>query len=237
MKQLSNIKKEQGNLGRISMEKIKKKIDIKRITSALLGFPLVVLVLTLGNKYVVDVFLAIIAAIAMQEYLNAISKDSKPIRWIGYISCILIALIHIGPEKLDSLVIENFNMLIIPILLLILFTTIIVTDMKINFKDISYTLFGIIYVITCISFIAQIRGMENGRYLVWFAIIAAWGTDTFAYIIGKRFGKHKFSEVSPKKSIEGCIAGIVGAVIIALIYTYAINSIKGFEYSYIYINL
>ena len=183
MKQLSNIKKEQGNLGRISMEKIKKKIDIKRITSALLGFPLVVLVLTLGNKYVVDVFLAIIAAIAMQEYLNAISKDSKPIRWIGYISCILIALIHIGPEKLDSLVIENFNMLIIPILLLILFTTIIVTDMKINFKDISYTLFGIIYVITCISFIAQIRGMENGRYLVWFAIIAAWGTDTFAYII------------------------------------------------------
>ena len=144
MKQLSNIKKEQGNLGRISMEKIKKKIDIKRITSALLGFPLVVLVLTLGNKYVVDVFLAIIAAIAMQEYLNAISKDSKPIRWIGYISCILIALIHIEPEKLDSLVIENFNMLIIPILLLILFTTIIVTDMKINFKDISYTLFGII---------------------------------------------------------------------------------------------
>ena len=237
MKLLSNIKKEQGNLGRISMEKIKKKIDIKRITSALLGFPLVVLVLTLENKYVVDVFLAIIAAIAMQEYLNAISKDSKPIRWIGYISCILIALIHIGPEKLDSLVIENFNMLIIPILLLILFTTIIVTDMKINFKDISYTLFGIIYVITCISFIAQIRGMENGRYLVWFAIIAAWGTDTFAYIIGKRFGKHKFSEVSPKKSIEGCIAGIVGAVIIALIYTYAINSIKGFEYSYIYITI
>ena len=109
--------------------------------------------------------------------------------------------------------------------------------MKINFKDISYTLFGIIYVITCISFIAQIRGMENGRYLVWFAIIAAWGTDTFAYIIGKRFGKHKFSEVSPKKSIEGCIAGIIGAVIIALIYTYAINSINGFEYSYIYITI
>ena len=219
------------------MEKIKKKIDIKRITSALLGFPLVVLVLTLGNKYVVDVFLAIIAAIAMQEYLNAISKDSKPIRWIGYISCILIALIHIGPEKLDSLVIENFNMLIIPILLLILFTTIIVTDMKINFKDISYTLFGIIYVITCISFIAQIRGMENGRYLVWFAIIAAWGTDTFAYIIGKRFGKHKFSEVSPKKSIEGCIAGIVGAVIIALIYTYAINMVNEFNYSYLYVTI
>ena len=218
-------------------EKIKKKIDIKRFTSALLGLPLVVIMLTFGNKYVVDVFLAIVAAIAMQEYLNAISKDSKPVKWIGYISCILIALIHIGPEKIDGAIINNFNLLAIPVLMLILFATIIITNMKTNFKDISYTLFGIIYIITCISFIAKIRGMENGRYLVWFAIIAAWGTDTFAYIIGKRFGKHKFSEVSPKKSIEGCIAGIIGAVIIVLIYTYAINSINNFNYSYMQITI
>ena len=218
-------------------EKIKKKIDIKRFTSALLGLPLVVIMLTFGNKYVVDVFLAIVAAIAMQEYLNAISKDSKPVKWIGYISCILIALIHIGPEKIDGAIINNFNLLEIPVLMLILFATIIITNMKTNFKDISYTLFGIIYIITCISFIAKIRGMENGRYLVWFAIIAAWGTDTFAYIIGKRFGKHKFSEVSPKKSIEGCIAGIIGAVIIVLIYTYAINSINNFNYSYMQITI
>ena len=53
-------------------------MDIKRITSALLGFPLVVIVLTFGNKYVVDVFLAVIAMLGMQEYFNAISKDSKP---------------------------------------------------------------------------------------------------------------------------------------------------------------
>lgn len=218
-------------------EKIKKKIDIKRFTSALLGLPLVVIMLTFGNKYVVDVFLAIIACIAMQEYLNAISKDSKPVRWIGYISCIFIALIHVAPENLSTNAISNIVLLLIPTILLILFSTIIITNMRINFKDISYTLFGIIYIITCISFIAKIRGLEKGRYLVWFAIIAAWGTDTFAYIIGKRFGKHKFSEVSPKKSIEGCVAGIIGAVVIALIYTYAINSINGFNYSYIYITI
>ena len=218
-------------------EKIKKKIDIKRFTSALLGLPLVVIMLTFGNKYVVDVFLAIIACIAMQEYLNAISKDSKPVRWIGYISCIFIALIHVVPENISINAVSNILLLLIPTILLILFSTIIITNMKINFKDISYTLFGIIYIITCISFIAKIRGLEKGRYLVWFAIIAAWGTDTFAYIIGKRFGKHKFSEVSPKKSIEGCIAGIVGAVAIALIYTYAINNINGFNYSYIYVTI
>ncbi len=119
--------------------------------------------------------------------------------------------------------------------MLISFAQVIITNMKTNFKDVAYTVFGIMYVITFISFIALIRGLEDGRIIVWYAIIAAWGTDTFAYLIGKKFGIHKFSKVSPKKSIEGCIAGIVGAVVIVLIYTFAMNSLYNLGYSYIYI--
>jgi len=219
------------------MDKVKKKIDIKRILSALLGLPLVVIILTFGNKYVVDIFLAIIACIAMQEYINAISKDGKPIKWIGYLSCLYIALLNIAPQFLTNDIINNLMILAIPILLLILFGIIVITNMRINFKDISYTLFGIIYVVTCISSIAKIRSLEHGKILIWFAIIAAWGSDTCAYIIGLRFGKHKFSEVSPKKSIEGCIAGVVGAVVIGLIYTYIMNKIYVLNYSYLYITI
>ena len=218
-------------------ENNKLKIDVKRITSALLGFPLVVIILTFGNKYVVDIFLAIIACISMQEYMNAISKDAKPIRWLGYISCIFIAFIHIIPQYIPEPILNNIIILAIPILLLVLFATIVSTNMRINFKDVSYTLFGIVYIVTCIAFIAKIRGLEHGNWLVWFAIIAAWASDTFAYFIGKRFGKHKFSKVSPKKSIEGCIAGVVGAVIVALIYTYAVNEITSLNFSYIYITI
>ena len=210
-------------------------MDIKRITSALLGFPLVVIILTFGNKYVVDIFLAGIAFLGMQEYFNAIQKDCKPVRWVGYLACIFIALIHIALENLEMNIIRNIITLAIPILLLILFAQVIITNMKTNFKDIAYTLFGVLYVIICISFIALLRGLDNGKILVWYAIIAAWGTDIFAYTIGKRFGKHKFCKVSPKKSIEGCIAGIIGAVVIAIIYTFAMNSIYGLGYSYIYI--
>lgn len=218
-------------------ENNKLKIDVKRITSALLGFPLVVIILTFGNKYVVDIFLAIIACISMQEYMNAISKDAKPIRWLGYISCIFIAFIHIIPQYIPEPILNNIIILAIPILLLVLFTTIVATNMRTNFKDVSYTLFGIVYIVTCIAFIAKIRGLEHGNWLVWFAIIAAWASDTFAYFIGKRFGKHKFSKVSPKKSIEGCIAGVIGAVIVALIYTYAVNEITSLNFSYIYITI
>ena len=56
-------------------------MDIKRITSGLLGFPLVLIILLIGNKYVVDVALSIIAILAMSEYFNAVSKVCNPVRW------------------------------------------------------------------------------------------------------------------------------------------------------------
>ena len=158
-------------------------MDIKRVTSALLGFPLVVIILTLGNKYVVDIFLALVAMLGMQEYFNAVSKESKPVRWIGYLSCLSIAFVHIIPENIPAGIMQSVLLIAIPTIMLILFLHVIITNMKINFKDIAYTFFGMAYVIGCIIFLALSRGLENGRVLIWYAIIAAWGTDIFAYLI------------------------------------------------------
>ena len=206
-------------------------MDVKRITSGLLGFPLVVIVLLLGNKILVDIALAIIAMIAMNEYFNAVSKVSNPVKWLGYVSCLSIAIIHIVPAECLNMVVT----LSVPTILLILFAQVIATEMKTTFKDIAYTFIGIFYVVFFIMFLAFIDGMENGKILIWYALFAAWGTDVFAYFIGKHFGKHKFSQVSPKKSIEGCIGGTLAAVIIMLIYTYVANNYWGMEYSYLFI--
>ena len=211
-------------------------MDIKRITSIILGFPLVVLVLTFGNKYIVDVFLAGVAFLGMQEYFNAIAKDSKPVRWIGYLSCLSIALIHVSPEHLPKEIIETIIILGMFFTILVLFAQVVFSNMKTNFKDIAYTFFGMIYVIGCISFLALIRGLENGIVLIWYAIISAWGTDIFAYLVGMKFGKHKFSKVSPKKSVEGCVAGTIGAIIISLIYTFIMNEL-GYKYSYLFVTV
>ena len=203
-------------------------MDIKRITSGLLGFPLVLIILLIGNRYIVDIALAIIALLAMNEYFNAVQKVSNPVRWVGYLSCFSIAIIHLVP-------VESLNMVVtlsVPTILLILFAQVIATDMKTSFKDIAYTFLGIFYVVFFMMFVAFIDGMDNGKILIWYAIIAAWGTDIFAYFIGKHFGKHKFSKVSPKKSIEGCIAGTVGAILLMLLYTYVANTFWGMNYSY-----
>ncbi len=206
-------------------------MDIKRLTSGLLGFPLVLIIFLLGNKIVVDVALTVIALLSIDEYFNAVKRVAKPVKWLGYVTCFSIAFIHIIPGEYLNMVVT----LSVPTILIILFTQVIITDMKTTFKDIAYTFVGIFYVVFFIMFIAFINGMPNGKILIWYALFAAWGTDISAYVIGRHFGKHKFSKVSPKKSVEGCIGGTIGAILLMLAYTYFANTYWGMNYSYLFI--
>ena len=207
-------------------------MDIKRVTSALLGFPLVIIVILLGNKYVIDMVLAIVALISLNEYYSAFeNKQHKPIKWIGYLSAILIAFIHLIPTHQ----LFYYIGLSIPIIITILFVELIIKDLKINVTDLAITLLGILYVVLFIMFIPLLAGVENGKVLIWYAIFAAWGTDVFAYVVGRTFklGKHKFSKISPNKSIEGCIGGLIGSVAISIIFTLCMNKFLLLEMSYI----
>ena len=207
--------------------------NLTRISTALIGFPLVVLIMIIGNKYVISVSMAIIALLSMSEYLNAVSKKAKPVKWVSYLSCGLISLLGLVPSGLYA----NVILAAISIILLLLFLQVIVTEMKTNFNDLVYTFVGIIYIAFCVGSMAMVRNLENGKILIWYIFWAGWATDVFAYSIGRRFGKHKFSKVSPKKSIEGCIAGTIGAIIVALVYTYFINTYSAVQYSYINISI
>ena len=206
-------------------------MDIKRITSGLLGSPLVLIILVFGNNIVVDIALAVIALLAMNEYFNAVSKIAKPVKWLGYLSSLSIIAVHFIPNEYIGMYIT----LSIPIILLILFAQIIVTNMKTDFKDIAFTFIGIFYVVFFMMFVALIDGMDNGKILIWYIIIASWGTDIVAFFAGTLFGKHKFSKISPKKSIEGCVAGTIGAILLMLLYTYIVNTFFGMNYSYLVI--
>ena len=225
-------------------------MELKKMLTAIIGLPIVVLVFIFGNEYIVDVLMAIIAIISLREYFKATENEVKPISWIGYLLAACISLIHV--VNLQTILI--FLCIAIPSLLLILFLHIIISDMKINLKDIALSFFGILFIISFISFIPLIYGLDggktigfttdgnlesftttdlNGKYLIWILMITTWGSDIFAYLIGRYFGKHKFSKVSPNKTIEGCTAGIVGAVVLTLIYTLCINNFVGLDLSYL----
>lgn len=208
-----------------------RNMDLKRITSGFIVGLALIVILLIPSNLITGIIFAVIAIIAMNEYLNAVSKVCNPIKWIGYISCIMVAIVNYIPEEY----LLSILMFSIPTILLILFSQIIATDMKTTFKDMAYTFLGICYIPVFIMFLSLVDGLDNGKILLGYIFIASWGTDIFAFSIGLRFGKHKFSKVSPKKSLEGCIAGTLGAAILMIIYTLILNNCFEYEYSYIMI--
>lgn len=205
-------------------------MSMKRLFSSLIGLPLVIVVLAFGNQYVIDIFFSIVAIISMYEYFNAIKEKANPIKWLGYLSAIFIAFIHIIPV-FDL----TYVALFLPVIVVLLFIQSIFTRMKYNIIDIALTLLGICYIVLFIMCIPLISGSLSSKIYIWYVIIAAWGTDICAYMAGKvlRLGKHKFSKISPNKTIEGCVAGTVGALIISIIYTYICNKIFDISISYL----
>jgi len=203
-------------------------MNIKRITSALLGMPLVILILVFGNVYVVDIAFAIIAAVSLHEFYKAFEKVAKPVIWVGYIAALFIATIHINfhQNKLEIIGMTVFT------IILLLFIEVFRTKQKTTITDISVTLFGISYIAVFMMFLPIIRGLQDGALLIWYVFATSWGTDTFAYIVGKTIGKHKFSKISPNKTIEGCIGGIIGAVIFTISFTFIFNQFLETNFSY-----
>lgn len=210
-------------------------MELKRVSSALIGFPVVAIILIWGNKYLVDIAISIIAIMSLHEYFHSFKEQEgkKDLRWIAYFSAVTIAFIHVIPQEYILKTIAA----IIPIAILVLFAQVIASNMKYNIKDIAITFFGICYIVIFLIYIPIIRETTNGRITIWYVFLAAWGTDICAYCIGRKWGKHKFSKVSPNKSIEGCIAGAIGATLIMLIYTFICNKYleMNFHYSYIII--
>lgn len=90
--------------------------------------------------------------------------------------------------------------------------------------QITLVFFGLFYVSVMLSYIYKVRILEDGALLVWLIFIGAWGSDTCAYCVGMLFGKHKIApKLSPKKSLEGCIGGVLGAAIIGFLYATVIR--------------
>ena len=144
-------------------------MKLKRILSGIIGLPIVALILIFGNIYVIDVLFTLVALIAIHEYFNSFKEKHKPVKWIGYISCILISLLHIIPGEYYLLTLA----LSICVSIAVLFIQVVFSNMKTTVTDIMITLFGMFYVVFFLSFIALLHGIENGKYLIWFILIAA----------------------------------------------------------------
>ncbi|MBO4514921.1 MAG: phosphatidate cytidylyltransferase, partial [Lachnospiraceae bacterium] len=92
---------------------------------------------------------------------------------------------------------------------------------KYQASQVTAAYFAFLYAPIMLAFVFLTRELPQGLYLVWLILISSWGCDTCAYVVGMLIGKKKiFPLLSPKKSLEGCIGGVMGTMIIAGLYGY-----------------
>ena len=90
---------------------------------------------------------------------------------------------------------------------------------KVSYKSVTAVFMAVTYVAVSFTSLSLLRYMENGAFFFELVFISAWMSDSFAYFTGRLFGKHKLApELSPKKTVEGAVGGVVFAVIGCLIY-------------------
>ena len=92
---------------------------------------------------------------------------------------------------------------------------------KYDAKQLMAAFFGMFYVGTMLSYVYQIRTLNNGLYLAFLVFLCSWGCDTCAYCVGVLIGKHKMApKLSPKKSIEGAVGGVLGSALLTALYCF-----------------
>ncbi len=90
---------------------------------------------------------------------------------------------------------------------------------KFRIEQVMSRFFAFVYAPVMLSFVYLTRMCPQGIYIVWMILISSWGCDTCAYCVGMLIGKKKiFPRLSPKKSLEGCIGGVLGAALIGGLY-------------------
>jgi phosphatidate cytidylyltransferase len=85
------------------------------------------------------------------------------------------------------------------------------------FTDWAWTIAGIFYIGWLLSYFVALRGLDNGREWIFLALLTTFGSDTTAFFLGRALGKHPLApHISPSKTWEGAVAGVLGSVIISL---------------------
>lgn len=187
-----------------------------RLISGIILVILAVLVVGSGGMLLFAVT-ALISLIGLFELYRVMKIEKNPLGWIGY----LTTLSYYGLLWFDR---EEYVTLMAIAALMLLMTMYVFTFPKYKTEEITVAFFGVFYVAVMLSYLYQVREMPDGVYLVWLIFLSSWGCDTCAYCVGMLLGKHRLAPVlSPKKSIEGAVGGIVGAALLGWIYALVIG--------------
>lgn len=165
----------------------------------------------------------LLALIGWREYVKAFAhKDLHVSLILGFV---MVAIIVLSA----AVKIPNFGMFPVMVAIVLSFLKMVYHHKTFSVEEACLTLAGVIYIGVPFYHLVALRLWEDGTILahnsimgdfsagcvlIWLTFIGTWASDTFAYFVGCSMGKHRLCpNISPKKSVEGFVGGIVGTMI------------------------
>ena len=198
-----------------------------RVITAVVGIIAVLGLVALGGWFLTSAVFAV-SVLSLFEFKNMLSNVNIRVYRIPAVAALAII---VGAAGFYS--IRIFFSAIVASFILLLFLVMVLK--KEQMHGLIYTVFGVIYLGIGFGSLAFLRGgnellgmgsitVTPGAFLISFALIGTWASDSFAYFAGKRFGKHRMApHISPNKTMEGLFGGMAGTIILCLILSAAVD--------------
>ena len=188
-----------------------------RIITALIALPLLILLVQFANQTLFNSMVLLASLVGMVEFFAmALPADRTLERSIALSFGLLFAAFICWQQPHSALLVLCVTFLLLAIVYLFRFR-----DLNKVLQQLSMTLFGLLYVPFLLGHLALLRSLENGREWVFMALIIAMVGDSAAYFVGSAVGRRKlYPAISPNKSVEGALGGLVGSVVGALIFKF-----------------
>ncbi len=200
-----------------------------RVITAAVGVPLIILAIWFGNPW--PWFTLLIAAAALAgtyEFYHTANFDRKePLIYLGLLWSLALVL---SPHYQNS---DVLPIVITTTMLISLIWLLLRPSREKAFHNWAWMIAGALYVGWMLSYWLSLRGLEDGRSWVYLAMLTTFANDTGAYFIGRARGKHKLAPtISPAKTWEGAVGGLICAILAAIVISLVLNLISPFTFKY-----
>ncbi|MCA6071799.1 MAG: phosphatidate cytidylyltransferase [Endomicrobium sp.] len=187
-----------------------------RILTALVGIPLIFVCIYFGSiPFYLLMF--IVSFFCVKEYL-VISKKYNP---HSATSLAMSVVFFLFLYFFDMFPYDKVAISAIIMMFVFFFIEVFGENPNLSVGRINVSFFGSFFIPLSLMHMVYIRNLCNGMKLIFFIFIVVWVLDTAAYAFGIMFGKHKLAKnVSPKKTIEGAVAGIIFGMLTAYLCRY-----------------
>lgn len=186
-------------------------MDPRRLYSALVFIPLLYVGIRYSPPSLFSLLIGTIALFALWEFLSLYFSHTGSLS-PKVLSCLAAAILLIAmSEGLPHILLLGLLGIVAIIMAGFCISPV---HMKQHLPDWAAYIFGVLYVGLLLGHYSLLRNLEQGVALVFFVIIVTWLSDTGGFFVGKTLGKHPLAPtLSPKKTIEGLLGGVLFSVI------------------------